>query len=358
MPKQAVVRSPSSGMAADHIRATSAQARYEQTKSLVTRNTLPAHKRFSTGDEPYTPPFSTEYAKEIAHKKIPLNESEAMRVVVGAGGVLAAPTIMMVCDNPSTMIVATVTASTALFTSAVFSVPVLARLLKAKIFSVKLVRRMSEASNQPFADWLKARYGIVETEEDQKRNINLTYLTTGVRAAGRRYTFTDKLSGNKYEAHSDADDRIYLVLIEQGTKLAEAPTVLQTPFVASDINRAPSAANRIASALPKEATALRQKLETAIALLKEQELSVELTHQVERTENVVQVVVAKYQHITKLVAIPQANRDLTEFFRTQLAFINGLIREQAEGLMKEMNVEIAAAMEATRVEYGMLEAQR
>jgi hypothetical protein len=354
MPKQEVVRSPSSGMAADHIRATSAQARYEQTKSLVTTNTLPAHKRISAGDEPYTPYFSTEYAKEIAHKKIPLSSPEKVCVGIGAGGVLAAPAVMMVDADPSSMIV---TAGITLIASAIFAGPVLTQLINAKIFSTRLVRRMSEASNQPFADWLKARYGIVETEEDQKRNINLTYLTTGVRTAGRRYTFTDKLSGNKYEAHSDADDRIYLVLIEQGTKLTEAPTVLQTPFVASDINRAPSAANRSASALPKEATTLKQKLETAIALLKEQELTVELTHQVERTENVVQVVVAKYQHITKLVAIPQANRDLTEFFRTQLAFINGLIREQAEGLMKEMNVEITAAAEAVGVPRHPLEMQ-
>jgi hypothetical protein len=363
MPSQVEVRSPATEMALDHPRDSSIKARYEQTKFLVKTNTLPAQKSTSKGDDQYTPLFSTEYARGLAYGRVPWSTQEFGRVLIGGGSFIAAPTTMLFGD-PSIMPVTAGAAAVCAVIGAGLAGPVLTQLIRAKIFSAKLVKRMNQTSSRHFADWIKARYGIVEDEGNQRYNVNYTYLSTGVRDSERNYKFIDKLTGSTYKAHTSPEDRIYLTLVKAGSRPAEAPTTNQASVVdqvfpkTSAINQVPHTVKRNESSLPKKAAVLCEKLTDAITLLKEQGMTVEVKHQVERTENVVQTVVAKYQHITKLAALPQAEQDLLEFLDNQLIFINSLLREQAEELMKEMNVEMVAAMEATRVNHGMLEVQR
>jgi hypothetical protein len=360
MPNQVAVRPNAKQMNLVHDRRLTPEELYTQTKFLVKNNQLPPQLENIPGDSKYIPVFYTEDAKQIVQYKPALSTVDRISTGTGFLGFVAGLGFLLdssVAFAGESMVMTTLAvASTGLMLMA----PVrFGR--KASVFR-KMTNRINTAAVQPFSDWLKARYGVVEAEEDRNRNSTHSYFSVGI-WDGQAHTmgFTDSITGSEYEAHKDADGHIYLTLVKRGkapveaevTAPTEAPVTRQARLVA----RAKTMVSSSPSALPQKANDLQEQLEAAIMLLKEQDMTVEVKHQVERTETVTQTVVAKHQHISKISASAKADRDLETFFRTQLMFIKSLLQEQADELTREMNVEINAAAEAAGMNRTLLEMQ-
>ena len=214
-------------------------------------------------------------------------------------------------------------------------------------------KRMISAAYEPFTEWAKKRYGVTVS-----RSSLTTYaeyiITSGYQEKGYESLsyLTDDVTGIKYAVCLRPDGEIYLAPYgSTNVELSRASDGAATPplmvgSLSSPVN------------LPDEANALHEQLMASVALLKTQELSVEMTHQIERTESVVGVVVAKYASIANLKATDKARQDLVAFLQNQVEFVNGLIEQHADELTKQMGVEIAAVTEAGKHDNLLLKVKR
>jgi hypothetical protein len=213
--------------------------------------------------------------------------------------------------------------------------------------------RMVGTAYEPFAEWVKNRYGVTVSRSSLSARAEHV-ITSGYQEKGyeAHSYLTDEVTGIKYAVCLRPDDEIYLA--PYGSPGVEVPFTTNgaaiSPLMAKSLNPPVN--------LPKEAENLHAQLMASVALLKTQELSVEMAHQVERTESVVGVVLTKYASIAKLKATEKARQDLVAFLQNQVEFVDGLIDQHADELTKQMGVEIAAVTEAGQHDSLLLEIKR
>jgi len=353
MPSQVAVRPSATQTNLVHDRRLTPKELYKQTKFLVKHNQLPP-KLVVPGDSKYIPIFHTEDAKQIIQHRHTITRGGVLTMLFGflgfSGSFVALLDSIVLFPGESIVM----SALTAIGVS-VTMLPAVRMTRTEKMFR-KMSKRMNMEGAHAFAGWLKARYGIVESQEDSNRNHSNTYFAAGV-WNNSHMGFTDDITGNKYEAHRDADGAVYLTLLSKGTKTqpTEAPTEVPVARQARLERRAKNEAAIPPAGLPQKAAIAQESLEAAITLLKEQDMSVEVAHQVERTERVAETVVAKYQHVSKLYPSTEHDQKLELFFKTQAEFIKHLLREHAEVVAREMYVEMSAATEATGMNKTVFE---
>jgi hypothetical protein len=218
---------------------------------------------------------------------------------------------------------------------------------------LELKERMADAAFESFVVWVKKRYSITVSRS------SLTYYTEQLITSGYHIKemsahshITDEVTGIKYAVCIRPNNEIYLA--PYGSPDVEA-------FLAAHgASTPPLMVGSLSSPtnLPDEATTLHEQLIVSVALLKTQELSVEMAHQVERTESVVGVVLGKYASIAALKATEKARQDLVAFLQNQVEFVDGLIDQHADELTKQMGVEITAVTEAGQHDSLLLEVKR
>jgi hypothetical protein len=207
-----------------------------------------------------------------------------------------------------------------------------------------LKERMADTAFESFVAWAKNRYDITVARSSLSHYAE-QLITSGYRVDEMisAYSYvTDEVTGIKYAVCVRPSNEIYLS--PYGSPDVEAS------LAAHGASTPPLMVGSLSSPtnLPDEASALHEQLMASVALLKTQELSVEMAHQIERTESVVGVVLAKYASIAKLKATEKARQDLVGFLQNQVEFVDGLIDQHADELTKEMSVEIAAVTAAEK----------
>jgi hypothetical protein len=307
----------------------------KHAKMMIERNALPPQRESVVSkDGLYLPPFSTKEAYEIdkAHNSNSLNLHmfKVIGFVLGGFGAISTPLVLADSrSGPLEIITISLVASFTLL-------PLPVWLSRSKAYK-QLSHNMKSAAFDPFASWAKERYGIeVSRDEDLS-----SYITTGANEAYLHYV-TDSLTGDRYRVNQKDNGEIFLSAASAGGQLAEAKASSQ-----KQLNSKVLEPER--QALPDDAAALYNHLMSSVALLKKQELSVEESHAVKRTEQTVSALVKQYHHAVSLAPSEALHSDLVEFFQTQIVFLDGLKQDHANMIVKRMAVEMTAVKEATVV---------
>jgi hypothetical protein len=326
-PEESVVRAAPSKLSRWHLR--------KHAKMMVERNVLPPQRENVVSENGlYMLPFHTEeaYAIDEAHNNnsIRWHISKAAGLSVGSLGVIFTPLVL--ADSRSGLFEIITISLLASFSL----LPLPVWLSRSKAYK-QLSNDMKTAAFDPFASWAKERYGIeVAYDKDLGSSI-----TTGADDA-HLYYVTDNITGDQYRLNKNDDGEIFLSVLSAGQQLAEAPA-----FNQKQLTTKVSEPER--QALPDDAAVLYNQLMSSVALLRKQELSVEESHAVKRTEQAVSTLVKQYHHAVSLAPSEALHRDLVEFFRTQIVFLDGLKQEHANRIVKRMAVEMTAVKEATVV---------
>jgi hypothetical protein len=320
-------------------------------KQMVKTNALPPqHPNSVSPDGLYVPVFSTLegswFAKSVKNKVEYIEGTKPMAIVLGVSPGLVG-TMLLFGGDP---------AGGAFFLSVGGSLSG-ALLLSRKVLSTKaldLYKRMTDVAYMPFADWAKKRYGITVSEamiSEEGQNV----IVAGSNKTYNPYQISswlvDTQTSIKYTIRVRSDGQVFL---------SPYGSDVEAPLTANGAAMPPLMIGSLSSPvdLPKEALNLHEQLMASVALLKTQELSVEMAHQVERTESVVGVVLTKYASIAALKATEKARQDLVAFLQNQVEFVDGLIEQHADELTKQMGVEIAAVTEAGQHDTLLLEVKR
>jgi hypothetical protein len=306
----------------------------KHAKTMVERNALPPQRESVVSEDGlYLPPFHTEEAYEIekAHNSNSMNLHvfKVIGFLVGGLGVISTPLVLADSrSGPFEIITISLVASFTLL-------PLPVWLSRSKAYK-QLSHNMKSAAFDPFASWAKEHYGIeVSRDEDLS-----SYITTGADEAYLHYV-TDSLTGDRYRVNQKDNGEIFLSAAT-GEQLAEA-TASNQKQLTSKVSESEQ------QVLPDDAAALYNHLMSSVALLMKQELNVEETHAVKRTEQAVSALVKQYHHAVSLAPSEALHSDLVEFFQTQIVFLDGLKQEHANRIVKRMAVEMTAVKEATVV---------
>jgi hypothetical protein len=217
----------------------------------------------------------------------------------------------------------------------------------------KSYNQISDAAYAPFAAWVKSRYGLTVSRARMYEDAKSLIATGHASTPGPLLAFEDKVTHIKYAVRVRPNsNELYL-------SYAESSSTLEIPLAKNSASVPPMMveALNVPVDLHEEAAELHKQLLASVALLKTQELTIEAAHQVERTVNVVNTVITKYLAMAKLKTSEKTERELVEFLRNQVAFIDELIEQHADELGKEISVEIAAVTAAEKNNL-LLEVQR
>jgi len=315
-------------------------------KQMRKQDILPPQKQVAVSSEGlYLPVFPTEEAKWLIHNiRKTRNVKDAAHI---AGVMLGAPLVGLSVFfggfiSNDWVNVGIVSAFGLLFTGPAI---VYAQLPISKV-SIFHRMRMVDIAYESFAEWAKNRYGITVLKASLEFDAECV-IASGYYDGQTAAYVKDEDTGDSYQVISKADNQIYLARWD--ARKAEAALTSKASIPPLMLEAAD-----VTVVLPDDATVLHSQLMASVALLKTQELSVEVTHQVKRTEEVVASVLAQYQGIAKLAGSDVAHQDLMEFLDGQKQFIDGLCQEQVQELTKKMNVEMTAAAEITRANSLLL----
>jgi hypothetical protein len=317
----------------------------EVRENLVMRERQ-AHHVNSSGL--YVPMFDSALAAKIGRSRLKKASHDIVSQVVGVGGFVA-------CFLPTTVLVGVDAVGLdfgfgGYIAAAVIAIPA-GITFNMGTNNVDVMDKMMSESRTLFWNWAKSRYGV-DVDTSNLTAQAQTVITTGVKNdASNNFYVKDRITGIKYWIYVTEAGALYLSLrTPKGSyyrssgpeaKVISTPTVSSAPKQVIESRKRPP--------LPAEVDTLHEQLLKAVKRLKNQKLTAEASHQVDRTTETVETVLTKYYDLAELDATKEDNADLAQFFRNQIRFIDDLTAEHAQGVRKELNMELVAAEELIRL---------
>jgi hypothetical protein len=318
----------------------SGRAMKRTAKQLRKQGILPPQNQVSVSSGGlYLPVFPTEEAKWLTHNIRKTTDAKDLAQI--AGVMLGAPVVGLsvifggfIANDWVNVGIVNAFGLLAIGPAIVYS-----QLPISKV-SISHRTRMVDIAYESFSEWAKNRYGITVSRDSLKFDAECIIVSGHYSGQTSAYV-KDENTGDSYQVVINADNQIYLARWD-ALKAEAAPTLEASisPLTVETVD--------VTVVLPEGAADLHKQLMASVALLKTQELSVEAAHQVERTVNAVNTVITKYAAMAKLKTREKTERELVGFLRNQIAFIDGMIEQQADDLGKEISVEIAAVTAAEK----------
>jgi hypothetical protein len=309
----------------------------KHAKMMVERNVLPPQRESVVSEDGlYLPLFYTEDAKHIAkvsnRNSLNLFMTSLLSGVMGSSMVLTSVLMPLqgydIAEFLPTVIM-----------SPLVLLPLLIRSAPPKTFG-KLANKMGSTTVAPFADWAEKRYGI---ELDRDKLVVGSWLTVGIEPNDSQLVVDEK-TGDHYTVEVRKDGQIYLRRSYENKVAPEANTAIQKQA----ITQHKKIVEEVLPSLPDEASALYNHLMSSVALLMKQELSVEESHAVKRTERTANTLVKQYHHAVSLSPSEELHRDLMKFFQAEIVFLDELKQDHANMIVKRMAVEMTAVAAAEK----------
>jgi hypothetical protein len=222
--------------------------------------------------------------------------------------------------------------------------PTVVKSVRNRVYN-KLMKNMRTEANKRFSEWARNRYDLNLGTNDYGSKIAVgSFGSLNIRTIhwpnGERYTINEKVGG------------IYLAFDETSRQPSEAKTLVALDPV-KQLEASGSVAPEVKVALPEEVEALHQAVQEATTKLRQQDLSVEVAHGLQRVQEAVQGVMATYLNINQLKPSEAADEDLKQFLQDQLTAVEELTSEHVNDLARQMKLDIDSVSRSTVVGSGL-----
>jgi hypothetical protein len=328
----------------------------EVRENLVLRERQSHHVN---SDGLYIPMFYSALAAKVGRSRLKKAHQDVVSKIVGVGS-------FVTCFLPTTVLVNVDAVGLdfgfgGYIATAIIAIPA-GIAFNMGTRNVDIMDKMMLASSTPFSMWARRRYGVNVDTSNLSAQAQ-TVIATGVKnITSNNFYVKDSITGIKYWIYATEAGALYLSLRSPKGYYAyhrdygPEARVITTPALSSAPKQVIESRKR--PPLPAEAATLHEQLLKAVKRLKNQKLAAEVTHQVDRTTETVETVLTKYYDLAELDATEEDNADLVQFFRNQIRFIDDLTVEHAQGVRKELSMELVAAEEIIRLNSLHLGAKR